>query len=116
MNTEKQNTQPELIGITVDPRPNRNPLRNVAPAPDTTFTPRINHVVPRPANLWQRLFGIPVWLEDFDGEVTKSRMVVAGSLLIVERHGRKRVALPDGTIKHCDDVFTASYVKRWYLR
>lgn len=60
--------------------------------------------------LWRWLFGIPIYTEDHNGEIRKSRLHItkSGVYLVNKLYGKVR-ANPDGTVKN-------SYVKYWWLR
>jgi len=60
--------------------------------------------------IWQRLFGIPIWTEDHDGEVRKSRLwITREGVYLIEKICGKIKANADGTVPR-------GYVSKWWLR
>lgn len=61
-------------------------------------------------NIWKRLFGVPIWTQDFDGEVRKSRLrITKCGMYLIKVFGGWFRANPDGTT-------SKSFVDKWWHR
>ncbi len=60
--------------------------------------------------IWTQIFGIPIYTEDYDGEIRKrrGRPLPDGEIVFSKIYG-KVIGNPDGSVQ-------GSYVKKWFLR
>lgn len=65
-----------------------------------------------PTDLWSRLFGFPIWTEDYNGDKRRrrARRNPDGTVTFTDIVGRSLIGKTDGS------VTSPSYVKKWYRR